>query len=808
METMKILSIIKRGYGGTGPSSAARYVSFRDRDEKREGSEPRKLFSATEEKMSAALANRFLGNGEQPKANEVLHVVVSLEKEQDFNRLGNDEASRMSAVRETMRNAMNDVADHFNTDGFRWVAGIHRNTDNPHIHLLIHRSYVDRASGRIKQLTAFQRDLRFSWSSGSNGERVNHPGVLSLAFERHMERYIELVKVGQERTEQKLREDRQILGRAMMAEDAADRLSEVRNAAIELGDQRRYKLVDGQGHGRWLSEHDLRLKAGVRAHQSMTRLSPGWFPNVRRKMQKEVFSEEMARYQPAIREIRELRRAELDWMEAKWLKAVRAYHPLLQRAAEIEVEYQNSGMEKPTPELTREELNRLQNRAVVTGNPARFRNLEAIRRQLAMEQGRPTRSDGEIGRLRAQLFVNQSALLVEREALRGFEEMKHLRRWVIGGQNERNGGQIEVSLAEVDRELAWQSDQAKFIGERKLHWDDARRAAAAGRATELREQRKQVLHEIAAERERLSSRIAAKEEMVGALNSAFHREAAVYERNGIEIPDAVFIEQEIKELAAHADRRRDPQFHREVSKLEREHDARLFGTGFMFADRVSRSMAREVMAGIAVREATIALQRFTNQRDQTTVIVNEVDAQNIKLGKLADLQPRTPLEQIFHPLIERSERYRLVVDAVVEHDKRLQQRLENATANHAILQADARERQQEFSRLHPNKTPPRPQFTAREIGQLERQAMKENDPALREHYEQLYREAITNPRTDSAMREKKTNREKAHQIIVLDEREAASIFDSGGFELHRDVQHQQAQAWEHDDSKASTSFER
>ncbi len=663
---MRIVSLIKKGSGGTGSSSAARYVAFRDRDEQREGSEPRKLF----------------------------------------------------------------------------------------------------------------------------------------------ERNIERVKADQEKAEQKLRVDRQILGRAMLAEDTAERLREMRDLTIALGDRRRYKIVDGRNHSRWLSEHDLRLKAKAAADRTLARLSPGWFPDVRRQMREEAFAAEMARYQPTIREIRELRRADLDWAEAKWQQALRASRPLHWKATSIRSEYESAGVAAPTPELTCEELNRLQDRAVAINGAQRFRMMEKLRVDLAAERSWPTRTKGEIGRLQAQLFVSQSGLIVEQEASRRFEEMKHLRRWAIGTQTEKDGGRNEVSLAEVERALAWQSDQAKFIGARKLHWDDASRADAAGRAVVLRQQREQVLQEIAAERNHLASRIAGKEEMAAALQDALDREAAVFQRNGIEFPEPIFSEQEMKELAAHADHRRDPQFHRELSKLECEHDTRLFGIPTIFADRVSRAKAREVMAGIAVREAQMASRRFAERQDQTTVIVKDDGGRNVQLGRLADVQPRTPLEHLLRPLIERSERYRLVVAAVEEHGHRLDQRLENAAAGHAILLADAREHEQEFSRWNPNQPLPRPQFTAWEIARLELHATKETDPALHEHYEQLYREAVTDHRNDSAMREVEMGRGEFSRTIVLDEREAASIFDSGGVELQRDLQLHEARGWERDDPRDVTSFER
>jgi len=148
------------------------------------------------------------------------------------------------------------------------------------------------------------------------------------------------------------------------------------------------------------------------------------------------------------------------------------------------------------------------------------------------------------------------------------------------------------------------TDQAKFIGERRLHWDDQKRADARERAAELSEQCEQVLRKIHEERVRLTARIAQKAEMVDALNEISAREEARYRKEDRKLPSPVFTEQEIKELAAHAERRRDPQFYRTLIKLEQEHDARVFrGLPILPVERVSRAKAREVMAEIGVREA-------------------------------------------------------------------------------------------------------------------------------------------------------------------------------------------------------------
>jgi len=107
---MKVITVVKNGIGGSGISQATRYVSRRERDEDREGALPRKLFSEREDKLSFHQANRLLGNGDDPRTNDLLHLVISLEKEDDFNQLGSGEESRQRALRETTRDTMRKIA--------------------------------------------------------------------------------------------------------------------------------------------------------------------------------------------------------------------------------------------------------------------------------------------------------------------------------------------------------------------------------------------------------------------------------------------------------------------------------------------------------------------------------------------------------------------------------------------------------------------------------------------------------------------------------------------------------------------------
>src|SRR5262245_14268763 len=140
---MRVIVSVKPTPGRGQTTQAARYIAYRERDEEREGKEARPLFSAREESLSFWKAERVLTEGRTPEKNEVLHIVASF-REEDFRSLGHEETAQQQALREVTREAVSQLKGDLNVDELRWVAGIHRNTDNPHIHLLIHRDSIDR----------------------------------------------------------------------------------------------------------------------------------------------------------------------------------------------------------------------------------------------------------------------------------------------------------------------------------------------------------------------------------------------------------------------------------------------------------------------------------------------------------------------------------------------------------------------------------------------------------------------------------------------------------------------------------------
>lgn len=759
---MKVVVVIKKGLGGTGVSQAARYVSTRERDEAHEGQEARWLFSESEERLNYSQANRLLGDGRDPKTDDVLHLVISFHREEDFNQLGTNEEARLSGVRETTRGTLKEMADALNAEKLRWVAGIHRNTDNPHIHLLIHRDYVDRQTSRVKRLDKLPKEMRVSWQKAPDGTRIINPGLFSQTFEKHLDQNIRQFTNDKRRRSQEERAERVTLGQAMVAADFIEQLQESLRAADAFGEWRRYRIVDAQGRSRLVSEFDLRQKADAIGRQMTAQVKFKLPAEVRARMQHEAAAQEISKSGGVLKKIRVARFADLNALEKKLQQAISASRPALSESIAIKEKYESAGLIIPTPILSRADLAQLQNRAISLGDAEKLKTLEEIRITLAAEKGEPTRLDSETGRLRAQRFVARSRLMVEQQTAARFEETKHLRQWSLGN-DER---QSKDSLAGIESALAFSSDQAKFIGARSLHWNDDHREKAREKVEMLTAQRAEILSRIADERAKLSADVKRRAEVVKALDENYAEEKERHRSEGCEMPVPLFTEQDLRELEAYAARRHDPAFYRTLTTIEREHDARSRRAPKEIArERFSRASAREVMAGIEVRESETRLERFNERRIQMMVITQEGRGPEITLARLADVEPKSPLEQLFKPLLTRSDKYQRVAAAVERYGERLHQQHEQNQAAFAVLTEAARNYEQDFVRLNPGQPNPRPQFTAREISRLELQTIKESDPALREQYAKLYHEALEQLRQDFS------------RAITLDPSETRELLD-------------------------------
>src|SRR5437660_3509123 len=145
--------------GGAGASRITRYIAERDKDLAREGPGSRRLFSEDQDNLSYHRADRILDPDQgQPNKDDLIHFSVMIEEE-EFDKLGADEKEKQERFREAVREAMKGTATELNVEELTWVAGIHRNSQNPHAHIVMKKDVIERGTDRPYRLGRIPRSL-------------------------------------------------------------------------------------------------------------------------------------------------------------------------------------------------------------------------------------------------------------------------------------------------------------------------------------------------------------------------------------------------------------------------------------------------------------------------------------------------------------------------------------------------------------------------------------------------------------------------------------------------------------------------
>ena len=184
---MRAVVKVKQSQGRT-PSNATRYIAGSKLDPEREGDKPRPLFTNKgHDDLTYRKANGFLtgGNG-APIRNDLIHFLVSFLKE-DFDALGSNDEERKELLRETAREAMDEFRSDLRVGDWRWVAGIHLNTHQPHIHFLVFKEMTDDR-GKPRRLGRIPKRLLSYKERGSDDATAAIKGKLSSRFVAALDR--------------------------------------------------------------------------------------------------------------------------------------------------------------------------------------------------------------------------------------------------------------------------------------------------------------------------------------------------------------------------------------------------------------------------------------------------------------------------------------------------------------------------------------------------------------------------------------------------------------------------------------------
>src|SRR5258708_14821387 len=182
---------VKPGPSKAGASGVTRYIAESKRDPEKEqlkDGEARPLFSSELDDLNYHQADQVLGEafGDKAQRDEVIHLVISLEPEQ-FESLGDTVQEQKDAFKEIVREAVKEIHDEVNLEELHWVAGIHLNTDNPHVHIAISREGREADTGKFKRVDHLPRTLLPHHELNAEGDKTFKAGLIADAVALHFE---------------------------------------------------------------------------------------------------------------------------------------------------------------------------------------------------------------------------------------------------------------------------------------------------------------------------------------------------------------------------------------------------------------------------------------------------------------------------------------------------------------------------------------------------------------------------------------------------------------------------------------------
>jgi len=717
----------------------------------------------------------MLSNGAgTPDKDDLIHIAVSFRKE-DYERLGPTDEERKEQLREVTREAMVEMSRDLRAKEMRWVAGIHLNTDHPHVHIVISKEVKDLATDKSRRIGRIPKRLlpyRETHTDGSTrpveGRIGNH---FVAALDHHIERARELAErklqpareAGGTRgvrewlrnearardagtswgTPEKAtdgsqaRQDRVVLGEAIEKSLRREYAALAYEKALRHGETFRFRARDESTNGeRQISESDVRRRADARGSRAAA--EKDLRTSVERQNVRQQVSEwDVTRHGGTIRELRKIRSNLLDKLGKELSRATLEQMQAQVRAGGVRQQYVARGQELPSTIIARDTLVELQEQAIKYGLADRVESLEQLRVALAVENGQPVRDDKEAARLGAQLFAARTELDARQERVAGFDQMRHLQRWEIKGER--------WSLTDLDRQIEWQSDQARVIGRYNFHLDPRARKAANQEATRLVTVRDELVNRIADRRDELHREAEDTRKLVEVLTRVHESEKASRSLDGRALPHPEFTREELCRIEANAEATRDAGLLRQLDEFEKRFNERNSPTERIKPEeQLGRALAREIMAEVVYRESAERLANFNERADAQPLAIESKDGR-INVHRLKETKSHSVVERALRPLLEKpaARETRHAIEAasansqarLVTDFEKSRAYLEAAREVAGSLGTELREQAIEKSHLMPA-------FTPKERINLEIYAERQADPRERAHYLDLARGEI------------------------------------------------------------------
>lgn len=467
------------------------YVAHSKIDASREG-EAREIFNSYADALTVEKANDFLKSGvsnKRPPNDELHHLVISL-KAEDYDRLGDGDKEKQESLKKITRHTMKQLEEAVGADKLNWAAGIHRNTDNPHVHIAVQKEFFDENFEK-KTLRKIPNDCLPHYEKNGDDKTLRH-GILIGATTQKLDEIIAEKARNQNRPKQNLREqknrnqfavknqkdapensanktssgeksasaikcEREVLAQAILAKFYLEKTRENLEALESSGHLRRFKIFDAvTGQKRRMSLFDLERRAEKEANRQIKKSN---IVDAAKKdeIRKTLIAGEMEKNADGTKRIRMILH-NLIVKENQNLARRESDYNLIKPAAEkIRQNYRRENKKLPIPNLSSSEVEMLQTRSIEKRDVRLANYFETVRRELSREREVPTRDDDEIRRLKALQIISELKVESQEKQLKDSSAKKRFSPFEIGGE--------KWSLGKADALIEKQrADEDKIIG--------------------------------------------------------------------------------------------------------------------------------------------------------------------------------------------------------------------------------------------------------------------------------------------------------------------------------------------------------
>ncbi len=429
------------------------YIANSKIDPSKERPNGRDIFNDYSSNLSLESANNSLkvALSKTRVGNDQLHHLVISFRESDYRKLAGSEKERQTALKDITRTSIDGLKEHLGAEKLSWVAALHLNTENPHVHIALQKEYISKSFDNC-HLTKIPREA-LPHNEIVNSKKVFVPGIVARSAEGKMESILTQEQTEERNLQQQSadrspipssngtelkesgsldRNRRRTLGKAIIGEAFIRRLEAQIEHLAQNGDKMRFLVTDSlSGKKRRLSLSDVDRRLDKQSCDG--RLDD----NPEAKIIKTVLLKMMGK------------------QENQKAKVEKEFGTAIEAAKKIRSDHRKQNLKLPTPILSKTEIDQLQEQCLEASDIRRFAYLEKVRTELEREGEIESRNQHDLSRIFAQKAVaNLRAKNTERQ-MQDFDTGRFYRRVDLDGKS--------LSLADVERAQTKQSLVSKLV---------------------------------------------------------------------------------------------------------------------------------------------------------------------------------------------------------------------------------------------------------------------------------------------------------------------------------------------------------